>query len=97
MAKLNPKHKKVQQMLDKLKSSTTNKKLLIRNRILDLIRFILNIDIGWLFVFATTYLFNFTYPWEWRLIGSVGLYYSFKIFIKEVKGLVGIMNKGDKR
>ena len=93
MAKTNLKHKKIKEMLNNLNSTVVNQKLLFQKRVLNLIEFFVNLDIGWLFVFLSTYLFNFTYPWEWRLIGSVGIYYVYRIFIDSVKEVVKILNK----
>ena len=93
MVKLNPKYKKIQNILNSLNSKADNQKLLFKKRILNLIEFFVNLDIGWLFVFLSTYLFNFTYPWEWRLIGSIGIYYVYGIFIDSVKEVVKILNK----
>lgn len=52
------------------------------------VKLLMNIDIGFIFIFMLTYLFNYTYPWYFRLIGSFGMYHvlmSIKQSLKEMR------------
>lgn len=72
----------------KLNKLNENILLFIRN----ILKLILNIDISFVFVFCATYLFNYTYDWKLRLIGSFGLYYVYNIIIKNIKEFI-ILNR----
>jgi hypothetical protein len=85
---------KFKNFINKLKDKYKNFKLFTQRKILDLIKFLVNLDISWIFIFASTYLFNFTYPWYYRLIGSFGVYYSFKILVEELGKLIKLTNRG---
>ncbi len=61
--------------------------LKIKKLSLKMIEIILNIDIGFMFLFAATYLFNTFLPWHYRLFGCFGVYYCYKILFENIKEL----------
>ena len=74
-------------MLQKILVFIKNFMLKTTLAILKTIKYVLNLDVGFIFLFFATYLFNSTYPWHWRLLGCFGLYMIYKMLLKDYRGL----------
>jgi hypothetical protein len=53
--------------------------------VLNIMKLIINTDISFIFLFFATYLINYTYPWYYRLIGSLGLWVIYKNILKDFR------------
>lgn len=76
-----------------LKKKTSNILFKLRNLLLNTIYFIINIDIGFMFLFAATYLFDINLTWYERLIGAFGLYHFILIMHKKISEWFTIMKR----
>lgn len=56
--------------------------------IVKVLKFILNLEVGFVFLFMATYIVNYTYPWEYRLIASIGVYVVYKMVVEDVKEIL---------
>jgi hypothetical protein len=85
------KYTKVKKFLNFAKKFVNDLLLRLKSFVLIIVKFIVNIDISFLFIFAATYLFDFSYPWQYRLIGSFGLYYVYSFIVNNVKEICKIL------
>jgi hypothetical protein len=77
----------------RIKSFKTNISLRIKKYSLKLIEFIVNIDISFIYIFALSYFFLPTIPLWIRVIGSWGIYHSYKLLVEDITRIVVIKNR----
>ena len=53
--------------------------------IIKTVKFIVNIDITPIFIFAASYAISTDFPWYYRIIASIGIYIIYKMLIKDIK------------
>lgn len=60
----------------------------IQLNIIKVVKFIVNIDITPVFIFAASYAISTDFPWYYRIISSIGIYIIYKILIKDIKEII---------
>jgi len=73
--------KKLKAKLQRWFNSTTDK---LYKSLLNIIKLVLEIDIMPFFIFIGSFAISINYPWEYRALASIGIYFVYKMIIKDL-------------